>query len=62
MSLRGRGSCGLWLKHGHVLKPISMGDGGLDLLRRELEVRRQSCEKLEQHLEMTRPALDGVGL
>ena len=28
---------------------------GLELLRRELQIKRESCEKLQRHLEMTRP-------
>ncbi|CAK9000857.1 unnamed protein product, partial [Durusdinium trenchii] len=37
--------------------PAKMGDeagGGLELLRRELQIKRESCEKLQRHLEMTR--------
>mmetsp|Transcript_41960 Transcript_41960/g.91000 ORF Transcript_41960/g.91000 Transcript_41960/m.91000 type:complete len:297 (-) Transcript_41960:48-938(-) len=41
---------------------LKMGDetAGVDLLRRELEIKRQSCQKLRKRLEMTRKEKDAV--
>ena len=35
---------------------------GLELLRRELQIKRESTEKLEKHLEMTRSTWPGAML